>query len=87
MGPWETFVRYFRLGHGADVVVVVARAGLTAFAVTHGRALVDELYIITAQEQHLQIQIWHYPQQNLYCIQYAIFLHAVARLLRAKSKL
>ena len=43
MDPQETFVRHFRLGNGTDVVVVVARAGLTAFAVARGHALVDKL--------------------------------------------
>ena len=43
MTPPETFVRQYCLGHGADVIVVVARVGLTAFAMARGRALVDEL--------------------------------------------
>ena len=43
MNPQETFVRHFCIGYGADVVVVVARAGSAVLAVPCGRALVDEL--------------------------------------------
>jgi len=35
-------VRHFRLGNGADVVVVVGRADATAVVAARGRALVDE---------------------------------------------
>jgi len=41
--PQETFVRYFCLGYGAQVVVVVGGADTTTLTQTGGRALVDEL--------------------------------------------
>jgi len=43
VNPWETFVRHFGFGYGTDVVVVVACAGFTTFAVACGHAFVDEL--------------------------------------------
>ena len=43
MNPRETFVRHLRHCEGPDVIVVVARAGFTAFAVASSAALVDEL--------------------------------------------
>ena len=43
MAPPETFVRYYGLCHGADVVVVVRSADLAAFAAAGGRALINEL--------------------------------------------
>ena len=44
VNPHETFVRHFGFSYGADVVVVVARAGLAAFAMARGHALIDELF-------------------------------------------
>jgi len=43
VGPQETFVRYYGLGHGAQVVVVVRRADATTITAAGGHSLVDEL--------------------------------------------